>query len=184
MRIVAIALELPHEGHETPGPEPAQDGHVHRRRLLALDRNRGHRPRIGRKDEAAVPARAPPAVHVSERQHPVAKACRDVGPVGPPRLAVLGRAHDRCREPIGESPTESVQGQRGLQVLARRVRKAAYHDRVHAQRKLSGEPGIVETLLPQQAVAHTNEGRGLAVGQAAGLRSIEIPRDIGPGQRP
>ena len=68
-------------------------------RVIALERHRGHRPRIGAEDQAAFPARSPPAVDVAGAQDPVAEHHADVTAVGPEVLVV--DRHPQPRSPAG-----------------------------------------------------------------------------------
>ena len=115
--VVAIALELPMKVLKRQGPSQRSTGTSKGVDSLRSS-DRGHRPRVAREDQAALPAGAPPAVEVAGRDHPVAQAHRDVRAVGPQVWSSSGSATTVATLPR-EALTDPVAGERGLALLAR-----------------------------------------------------------------
>ncbi len=143
---------------KSPLPDPAQPRVLERIRVVALDGDRRNRALVAAVDEAAFPARTPPAIDVARVQHPVAE---------PPRRRSCRRGGIPCRPPgpRRRSPARRNANalamlstrERQLAALARHVVETAQRHRVLGTGDRSLELELAESGRLARSTAHTRE---------------------------
>ncbi len=140
---------------------------------------------VGAEDEAAFPARAPPAVQPARGEHPVAHHRADVAAVRAQRLVVVRIGDDSGAETRGEDLTGVLHGAFELTLLSRHAGEAAQGHGLHG----AGEAALGGPLAGNRGVGHgglhASEGAG-DVGRQGGdvALSAEIARHLAPGHGP
>src|SRR5690606_12913732 len=97
------ALGLPDLEARAPGAEPAEPLRFEGIRVVALDAHARDGPRARAEDQAAFPARPPPALHPAGRDHEIADIEPDVGAVEA-RALVVARIRDAGDLQLGGEP--------------------------------------------------------------------------------
>jgi hypothetical protein len=111
--IASIALHVTHEGGQPPRADPAQPLGLERVGDRAIERDRRHRPRAVRQDQAALPARAPPAILRTGGDDPVAELAGEIRTVGAKSFVVLGVGDDGQFEASAPAVAEEAAGPTG-----------------------------------------------------------------------
>ena len=177
-------LELRHRHDRPELSEPREPGHIGRIGVVALERDRRHRPGIGAENQAAFPARPPPAIDVTGAQDPVAKHGADVAAVGPDILVVVGIRNSGCLQAVRETLARVLCARRDFALFTRNVGVAA-------QRHWFRRPG--DTRIPgRNADRRRLRGRAHARERRIDVRrpmdairhALHVARNLRPGHRP
>jgi len=180
----ALFFELPEHHAEIPGSEPAEPLRLECVGEYAVDRQRRDRPRVVRQDQAAVPARPPPALQRARRNRPVADDDAEQAVVGTEFVSVLCRVNELSIEVGAEPVADPGETRRYLATAARRVLKRADAGRVIGEADFGIERQLGGAGLPVRTLFDAGErvcDRGRQIGRVS---VADVVEDRTPGERP
>ncbi len=186
-RVIAILtfiLHPAHEHREAPRAEPAQPLGLEGHGRFTIDRHRRDRARVAREEQAAVPARTPPAIEFPDRQEPISQTHRAVGAVESPCQVIVWIRHPRERHPPAEPRVRAAQARTDFSLFARRVFKRAQNNWIARGRRVCREARGV-ALEYFEPLLDAGQRRALShVSAPESPIGLERLRDVSRGNRP
>ncbi len=158
-RVLAVILELAHGRDKTPLADPGEPGMLESVRVVALDGDGRDGALVAAVDQAAFPARSPPAIDVARVQHPVAGDQRHIAPVGSKLVPVVRVRGAGCLEAERKGACHAFDRETDLAALSRHFAEAPERHRLLGSGDGSVDGQLSEPCCLARGMTHAGERR-------------------------